>query len=44
MIWNGNFGFQAWLEESFGASFHDFAGSVVVHGVGAGWLWLLSLC
>ncbi|MEC7732876.1 MAG: ammonium transporter, partial [Pseudomonadota bacterium] len=21
MIWNGNFGFQAWLEESFGASF-----------------------
>ena len=37
MIWNGNFGFQAWLEASFGAAFHDFAGSVVVHGVG-GWL------
>lgn len=37
MIWNGNFGFQAWLEGTFGASFHDFAGSVVVHGVG-GWL------
>ena len=37
MIWNGNFGFQDWLEGSFGASFHDFAGSVVVHGVG-GWL------
>lgn len=37
MIWNGNFGFQSWLENSFGASFHDFAGSVVVHGVG-GWL------
>ena len=37
MIWNGNFGFQAWLEATFGASFHDFAGSVVVHGVG-GWL------
>ena len=37
MIWNGNFGFQGWLEASFGASFHDFAGSVVVHGVG-GWL------
>ena len=37
MIWNGNFGFQDWLEASFGASFHDFAGSVVVHGVG-GWL------
>ena len=37
MIWNGNYGFQAWLEASFGASFHDFAGSVVVHGVG-GWI------
>ena len=37
IVWNGNFGFQSWLEESFGASFHDFAGSVVVHGVG-GWL------
>ncbi|GAV20935.1 ammonium transporter, Amt family [Mariprofundus micogutta] len=34
MIWNGNFGYQAWLEASFGASFHDFAGSVVVHGMG----------
>ncbi|MGM0563311.1 MAG: ammonium transporter [Pseudomonadota bacterium] len=37
VVWNGNFGFQAWLEAEFGASFHDFAGSVVVHGVG-GWL------
>ena len=37
MIWNGNFGFQAWLENQFGHAFHDFAGSVVVHGVG-GWL------
>ena len=37
MIWNGNYGFQAWLEASFGAPFHDFAGSVVVHGVG-GWI------
>jgi Amt family ammonium transporter len=34
MIWNGNYGYQAWLEESFGASFHDFAGSVVVHAMG----------
>ena len=42
MIWNGNFGFQAWLAESFGASFHDFAGSVVVHGVG-GWLALAAV-
>jgi len=37
LIWNGNFGFQAWLEASFGAGFHDFAGSVVVHAVG-GWI------
>jgi Amt family ammonium transporter len=37
MIWNGNFGFQDWLTAAFGAPFHDFAGSVVVHGVG-GWL------
>ncbi len=41
IIWNGNavFGFslQAWLEETYGAGFHDFAGSVVVHGVG-GWI------
>jgi len=34
MIWNGNFGFQTWLESSFGAPFHDFAGSVVVHAMG----------
>lgn len=37
MTWNGNFGMQAWLESTFGAGFHDFAGSVVVHAVG-GWL------
>ena len=37
MIWNGNYGVQAWLEAQFGATFHDFAGSVVVHAVG-GWL------
>ncbi|WP_217476807.1 ammonium transporter [Stutzerimonas stutzeri] len=37
LIWNGNFGLQAWLEARFGAPFHDFAGSVVVHGMG-GWL------
>ena len=37
MIWNGNYGFQAWLEASFGASFHDFAGSIVVHAMG-GWI------
>ncbi len=42
VIWNGNFGFQAWLLAKFGASFHDFAGSVVVHAVG-GWLALAAV-
>ncbi|MCW8348539.1 ammonium transporter [Vibrio sp. ZSDZ65] len=42
MIWNGNFGFQGWLEATFGAGFHDFAGSVVVHGVG-GWIALVAV-
>ncbi|MCY1337707.1 Ammonia channel [compost metagenome] len=37
MVWNGNFGLQDWLTARFGASFHDFAGSVVVHAMG-GWL------
>ncbi|MEW5966049.1 MAG: ammonium transporter [Pseudomonadota bacterium] len=37
LVWNGNFGVQAWLEAAFGAPFHDFAGSVVVHAVG-GWI------
>ncbi len=37
LMWNGNLGLQAWLEAQFGAPFHDFAGSVVVHGMG-GWL------
>ncbi|TCS42101.1 ammonium transporter [Reinekea marinisedimentorum] len=37
MIWNGNYGFQGWLESTFGAPFHDFAGSIVVHAVG-GWV------
>ena len=42
VIWNGNYGFQEWLEVSFGAGFHDFAGSVVVHGVG-GWIALVAV-
>jgi Amt family ammonium transporter len=42
MIWNGNFGFQSLLESSFGVGFHDFAGSVVVHGVG-GWIALVAV-
>ncbi|WP_159739128.1 ammonium transporter [Vibrio atypicus] len=42
MIWNGNFGVQAWFEAQFGYGFHDFAGSVVVHGVG-GWIALVAV-
>ena len=37
IIWNGNFGIQSWIEATFGAQFHDFAGSVVVHAMG-GWI------
>jgi Amt family ammonium transporter len=37
IVWNGNYGLQDWLEASFGARFHDFAGSVVVHAMG-GWI------
>jgi len=37
IAWNGNLGFQAWLETQFGAPFRDFAGSVVVHAMG-GWI------
>lgn len=42
VVWNGNFGAQAWLLLHFGASFHDFAGSVVVHAMG-GWLALAAV-
>ncbi|BCU64029.1 hypothetical protein F941_02375 [Acinetobacter bouvetii DSM 14964 = CIP 107468] len=42
MIWNSNFGFQSWLQHTFGASFHDFAGSVVVHAMG-GWIALAAV-
>ncbi|MDE1264768.1 ammonium transporter [Vibrio aestuarianus] len=42
MIWNGNFGVQNWFEVQFGARFHDFAGSVVVHAVG-GWIALVAV-
>jgi len=37
IVWNGNYGIQDWVEVTFGARFHDFAGSVVVHAVG-GWI------
>ncbi|WP_167631191.1 ammonium transporter [Mariprofundus ferrooxydans] len=34
LVWGGNMGYQGWLEATFGAPFHDFAGSVVVHSMG----------
>lgn len=37
VVWNGNFGIQAWIKSVAGAELHDFAGSIVVHAVG-GWL------
>ncbi|MEO6117514.1 MAG: ammonium transporter [Methylotenera sp.] len=37
IAWNNHYGFQDWLNVSFGAKFHDFAGSVVVHAMG-GWI------
>jgi Amt family ammonium transporter len=40
--WNGNYGFQAFLENNFGAAFNDFAGSVVVHTMG-GWIALAAV-
>jgi Amt family ammonium transporter len=42
IAWNQRFGVQAWLQSSFGAQFHDFAGSVVVHAVG-GWVGLAAV-
>jgi Amt family ammonium transporter len=42
MAWNNRFGFQDWITSTFGAAFHDFAGSVVVHAVG-GWIALAAV-
>ena len=42
IAWNGNLGLQPWLESTFGANFHDFAGSVVVHAMG-GWIALVAV-
>jgi Amt family ammonium transporter len=42
IAWNGRFGLQPWLNSLFGAEFHDFAGSVVVHAVG-GWIGLAAV-
>jgi ammonium transporter, Amt family len=42
IAWNHHYGFQGWLIATFGAEFHDFAGSVVVHAVG-GWIGLAAV-
>ncbi len=42
IAWNHRLGVQDWLNASFGAEFHDFAGSVVVHAVG-GWIALAAV-
>jgi len=41
-VWNGNYGFQEFLTNQFGAPFNDFAGSVVVHAMG-GWIALTAV-
>lgn len=42
IAWNHRFGIQESLLANFGAEFHDFAGSVVVHAVG-GWIALAAV-
>ncbi|MCL4315838.1 MAG: ammonium transporter [Gammaproteobacteria bacterium] len=42
LAWNNLFGAQDWLAAQFGAKFHDFAGSVVVHAMG-GWIALVAV-
>ena len=42
IAWNNHFGIQHWFLATFGAKFHDFAGSVVVHAMG-GWIALAAV-
>ena len=42
IAWNNHYGLQEWLKAATGASFHDFAGSVVVHAMG-GWIALAAV-
>lgn len=42
IAWGKHYGLQDWLKVSFGAEFHDFAGSVVVHAMG-GWIGLMAV-
>jgi Amt family ammonium transporter len=42
VVWGGAYDIQPWFEATFGATFHDFAGSIVVHAVG-GWIALAAV-
>ena len=42
IAWSGHYGIQDWLLATFGATFRDFAGSVVVHAMG-GWIALAAV-
>lgn len=42
IAWNQLFGVQTWIKQLASEEFHDFAGSVVVHGVG-GWIALVAV-
>jgi len=42
IVWNGNFDIQEQITAIGGAPFHDFAGSIVVHGMG-GWIALAAV-
>ncbi len=42
IAWGNKWGVQDWLLAEFGAKFHDFAGSVVVHAMG-GWIALAAV-
>jgi ammonium transporter, Amt family len=42
IAWNNAYGIQDWMKAQFGETFHDFAGSVVVHAMG-GWIGLVAV-
>lgn len=42
IAWNNHYNIQDWLASQFGSTFHDFAGSVVVHAMG-GWIGLVAV-
>ncbi|MGC1442496.1 MAG: ammonium transporter, partial [Burkholderiaceae bacterium] len=42
IAWGSAYGVQDWIKSVAGESFHDFAGSIVVHAVG-GWIALVAV-